>query len=238
VQELGLVVKIGILSDIHANCAALSVVVEELHSLQITDLIIAGDTVGYYYEILGVRELLHEFTLFETLGNHEISLLSNDQTHLDEYRQKYGSGLSKNLQDLGSAGIEYIRKLSHPNHVTIENVSFLISHGAPWDINQYLYPNSSVEVWNKFESYSEDIFILGHTHHQMLKRVKNKLIINPGSVGQSRCGKPNAEWAIFDLSDDSVTFKSTPYLPKSVLEQCAAFDPGLDLLTKHLAGEV
>ena len=230
--------KIGILSDIHANRAALSVVVEELHSLQIKDLIIAGDTVGYYYEILGVRELLHDFTLFETLGNHEISLLSDDQTHLDDYRLKYGSGLSKNLQDLGSAGIEYIRKLSHPNHVTIQDVSFLISHGAPWDINQYLYPNSSVEVWNKFESYSADIFILGHTHHQMLKRVKDKLIINPGSVGQSRGGKPNAEWAIFDLNDDSVTFKSTPYSPKSVLEQCARFDPGLDVLTKHLAGEV
>jgi len=230
-------VKIGILSDIHANLAALSVVVEELHSLQIENLIVAGDTVGYYYEILGVRELLQDFILFETLGNHEMSLLSDDQTHLKEYKQKYGSGLSKNFKDLGSAGIEYIKNLSHPQHISFENVAFLISHGAPWDINQYLYPNSAVELWDKFESYSEDIFILGHTHHQMLKRLKHKLIINPGSVGQSRCGMPNADWAVFDLIDHSVTFKSTPYSPKSVLEQCAIFDPGLDLLTKHLGGQ-
>lgn len=230
--------KIGILSDIHANRTALSAVVEELHSMQIRNLIIAGDTVGYYYEILGVRELLRDFMLFETLGNHEMSLLSDDQTHLEEYRKKYGSGLSKNLEDLGSAGLEYIRNLSHPYRVKLENLSFLISHGTPWDINQYLYPNSSVELWDKFESYSDDIFVLGHTHHQMIKRLKNKLIINPGSVGQSRCGKANAEWAIFDSSDRSVMFRSTPYSPKTLLEQCAKFDPGLVVLTKHLVGEV
>lgn len=230
--------KIGIVSDIHANDIALAVVVEELHSLKIRNLIIAGDTVGYYYNILRVRELLQDFTVFETLGNHELSLMNENRTYLEEYRQKYGSGLSKNFDDLGPTGIEYIRNLSHPHQITFGNVDFLISHGAPWDINQYLYPNSSIDLWDKFESYSQDIFIIGHTHHQLIKRLKGKLIINPGSVGQSRCGKPNAEWAVFNLEDKSVTFKSSPYSPKRLLEQCAIFDPGLDLLTKHLKSEL
>jgi predicted phosphodiesterase len=97
-----------------------------------------------------------------------------------------------------------------------------------------MYIDSSSDLWERFNSYSEDIFILGHTHHQMIKRMKGKIIINPGSVGQSRYGTPNADWAILDLSDKSVIFKSTPYSPTRVLEQCATFDPGLIILTRHI----
>jgi putative phosphoesterase len=231
-------VRVGLLSDIHANQAAVAVVVEELVENRIETLIIAGDSVGYYYGILEVRELLQGFTLIETLGNHEMMLLSEDPTQWKHYGEKYGSGLSRNLKDLGPAGVEHVRSLSHPRSIVIENTSFLISHGTPWDINQYMYANSPIDLWDRFDAYPEDIFVLGHTHHQMIKRIKGKMIINPGSVGQSRYGTPNADWAILDLSDKSVTFKSTPYSPSIVLEQCASFDPGLLLLTNHLGTDI
>jgi putative phosphoesterase len=230
--------KVGILSDIHANHAAVSVVAEELVKNQIKTLIIAGDTVGYYYEILKVRELLQSFTVFETLGNHEMMLLSHDSAQWKLYGEKYGSGLSRNLKDLGSAGVKYIRSLSHPHSIDIENTKILISHGAPWDINQYLYMDSPSELWERFKSYSEDIFVIGHTHHQMIKKMKGKIIINPGSVGQSRYGTANADWAILDLSDKSVIFKSTPYSSTTVLEQCATFDPGQAILTRHIENDI
>ena len=230
--------RVGILSDIHANHAAVSAVVEELVENRIETLIIAGDTVGYYYEILKVRELLQSFTVIETLGNHELMLLCEDPAQWKQYGEKYGSGLSRNLKDLGLEGIKHIRSLPHPRSIAIENTRFLISHGTPWDINQYMYADSPSELWDRFKTFSEDIFILGHTHHQMIKRIQGKLIINPGSVGQSRYGTPNADWAILDLSDKSVTFKSTPYSPKSILEQCASFDPGLEILTRHLGNNI
>ena len=98
--------------------------------------------------------------------------------------------------------------------------------------------NSPNELWERFKSYSEEIFVVGHTHHQMIKRMKGKIIINPGSVGQSRYGTPNADWAILDLSDKSVIFKSTPYSSTSVLEQCATFDPGQVILTRHIENDI
>jgi hypothetical protein len=68
----------------------------------------------------------------------------------------------------------------------------------------------------------------------MLKKFDDKLIVNPGSVGQNRSAKSIADWAILDLSNMSIDFRSTPYSAKSLLKQCETFDPNLDILTRHL----
>ena len=68
----------------------------------------------------------------------------------------------------------------------------------------------------------------------MLRKLGGKLVVNPGSVGQNRSTKSIADWAIMDLSDMSIDFRSTPYSSKSLLKQCETFDHNLDILTRHL----
>lgn len=36
------------------------------------------------------------------------------------------------------------------------------------------------------ERYSQDIVVYGHTHRQLVSRIANRLIINPGAAGQQR----------------------------------------------------
>ncbi|MDP6206425.1 MAG: metallophosphoesterase family protein, partial [SAR324 cluster bacterium] len=44
-----------------------------------------------------------------------------------------------------------------------------------------------------------DICFLGHTHRRMKYRLQNKLIVNPGSIGQPRDKlKGKASWVEFD----------------------------------------
>jgi putative phosphoesterase len=227
-------VKLGLLADIHANSEALSNIVVELRRLHIDTVIVAGDTVGYYYNIILVRELLSSFNVLEVKGNHENQILSNDKFSWSEYEKKYGSGLRRNKEDLKQDGIEHIRALSHPLEVNLYGCRIIVAHGTPWDIDEYLYQNSDSSSWNRIANMDIDIAILGHTHHQMLRKFDDKLIVNPGSVGQNRSAKSIADWAILDLSNMSIDFRSTPYSSKSLLKQCETFDPNLDILTRHL----
>lgn len=226
--------KVGIVSDIHANSDALSEVAAELKALGIETLLVAGDTVGYYYNINLVREILSQFEIYEVRGNHEDQILSEDESKWREYEEKYGSGLRRNRLDLEQAGLNYIRTLQHPISMKILNRKFTIAHGSPRNINEYLYQNSDEATWGEILEIDTDILVLGHTHHQMIKKFNGKLIINPGSVGQNRSAKSIADWAILDLISMSVEFKSTRYRSEPLIAQCEKFDPGLEILTRHL----
>ena len=229
--------KIGLLADIHANSDALAVVVGQLKSLGIESVIVAGDTVGYYYNIILVRELLSQFSLIEVRGNHEDQILNENEHDWREYESRYGSGLRRNKEALKLNGLNYINNLNHPLTFNLLGRKITIAHGSPWNVNQYLYPDSDKLVWQKIFSTDSDVVVLGHTHHQMLRKFNGRLIINPGSVGQNRSAKSVADWAILDLTSLSVEFRSTPYSSESLLAQCEEFDPGLDVLTRHLSSE-
>jgi putative phosphoesterase len=228
--------KLALLSDIHGNQYALSKVVDEIRKENIDTLIIAGDTVGYYYGIKDVLNLIANFKIYFTKGNHEMMLEQLRFNPIIELglTNKYGSSLRLALNSLSETEIDQLLNLEHPKSITIENLDILISHGSPWDINQYLYPDSDKSIWDNFLHYEEDIFIVGHTHYQHTKKIGNKIIINPGSVGQNRLKVGLADWAIFDTESLSVTNHSTPYPVEKLIDECMNIDPDVKLLTKQL----
>ncbi len=68
--------------------------------------------------------------------------------------------------------------------ISLKN-SILFFHGSPKSNTDIILAESEVEKINQyFSGYNNSIFIGGHTHIQMHKRYFNKMILNPGSVGQ------------------------------------------------------
>lgn len=228
--------RVALLSDIHANKAALNPVLKNIVKLRIQHLIISGDLVGYYYDIKEVLEMLNPFTLFFCKGNHEVMLenLINNKVDKTELKAKYGSSLLLAESELNSAQISFLTESDHPLEITLEGKKILVSHGAPWDINAYLYINDIEDYDKKFDSYNHQIFIIGNTHRQMKYQIEQKIIINPGSVGQSRKNFGYAEWAVLDLETMHTEFFSTKYSTKKLIDQCRKNDPNCPLLTKHL----
>ena len=228
--------KLALLSDIHGNQYALNKVISEIKLQDIDTLIVAGDTVGYYYGIKEVLTILADFKVFLTKGNHEImmeQLKQNPEIEI-ELRNKYGSSLQRALDSLSKNEVDSLLNAEHPKSIEIENLNILISHGSPWDINQYLYPNSDKSIWGNFLDYKEAVFIVGHTHYQHIEKVKDKIIINPGSVGQNRKKSGLADWAVFETESLSVTHYSTPYSIEKLISECESIDPDITLLTRQL----
>ena len=228
--------KVGILSDIHGNSRALDSVCIELKSEGINKIIVAGDLVGYYYNIKNVISRLAEFDSYVIKGNHEELLFEAKRTGTlsEEFRSKYGSSLSLALQDLNIEELNFLVNLKHPKSITLDSLQILISHGSPWDINEYLYSDSDMASWNKFLQYEEDFFVIGHTHQQLIKRVNSKIIINPGSIGQNRIKGGIADWAVLETNTKSITFRSTRYPIEELIAQCELHDPEVSNLRTFL----
>lgn len=228
--------KLALLSDIHGNQYALNEVISEIKLQNIDTLIVAGDTVGYYYGIKDILKILADFKVFFTKGNHEL-MLEQLKYHPEiepVLRNKYGSSLQRALDSLSKNEVDQLLNVEHPKSIAFGDLKILISHGSPWDINQYLYPDSDKSIWDNFLHYSEDIFIVGHTHYQHIERVGDKIVINPGSVGQSRKRPGLADWAVFETESLLVTHYSTPYSMRELINECESIDPDIKLLTRQL----
>ena len=82
--------------------------------------------------------------------------------------------------------------------MTIDGVKFLLVHATPRDpLDEYSIADA--EFWaRRLAGVDAQVICVGHTHHPYILEVGDKLVINPGSVGQPRDGDPRAAYAIIE----------------------------------------
>jgi protein phosphatase len=54
-----------------------------------------------------------------------------------------------------------------------------------------------------------EVLLVGHTHTPFIRRIGNRVVVNPGSLGQPKTGKPDACYAVWE--DGVFQLKSFPY---------------------------
>ncbi len=231
------------MSDIHGNSDALAKVLGEARLQGAERLIVCGDIVGYYYDASGVWNLLSQWQTDMCRGNHETIFkewLDGDREKRDAIQRKYGSSYKIAESSMKQDDIKRLLSLRHPVQVKIDGISFLVSHGAPWDEDAYLYPDTDTSNVERLAAYSSecDVLLMGHTHYQAVWEKEGVLALNPGSVGQPRSGKATsisggvarAQWALYDTIERKHVLMNTTYDPSAVLEQASQFDPDLAYL--------
>ena len=229
--------RIALLSDIHGNLDALVACLNSIRKSECEMLIVSGDIVGYYYEPVKVMDALSEFNYQFISGNHEAMLgkLIADPNISSFVREKYGTALDIALVKLSQEQRNFLTNAPITKSLCIEEKLFNISHGSPWSVDDYFYADTKRELWDRFLELPEEVFVLGNTHHQLLKRHGGKIIINPGSVGQSRTDPGYAQWVEMDTLNLDFTFKSVQYNTKRLIDLCHKIDPALEILTRHLS---
>ena len=84
-----------------------------------------------------------------------------------------------------------------------------IMHAGPRDpLDEYAHPDR--DFWSRrLQHVDVDVVCVGHTHQPYVLEVGDKLIINPGSVGQPRDGDPRAAYVV--IADNRVEIKRIAY---------------------------
>ena len=81
--------------------------------------------------------------------------------------------------------------------------------------------------------------ILGHTHHKMVRKIGNTLVINPGSIGQQRDGKGctallfNSEF--FDFQFIEIAYDKTHLINDIMMYDKERFDNFSNVLNRNAA---
>lgn len=225
--------KICVFSDIHGNGPAFRAAYPMMMSENADINIFLGDLCGYYFDQKEIFGLLQSIpNLIALKGNHDqflLNILKGDMAFRDFYREQYGTSMEQLLKDNTEELSQWLSTL--PETYSFHDLDLDIYHGSPWNpLEGYVYPDSSIE---QFLEFPASLFFLGHTHHRMVRTIEDKMIVNPGSLGQPR-GKTGPSYAVIDCSSRQVTFREVHYDSQPLLRQIETMDCNNPNLTKHL----
>ncbi|MFB3883662.1 MAG: metallophosphoesterase [Thermodesulfobacteriota bacterium] len=227
--------RICIFSDIHGNGPAFRIAHRLIISEKADVNLFLGDLCGYYFDQRETFAMLQTIpNLISLKGNHDsifLRIVNKDRELRQAYLKKYGNSM-ENL--LGEEGGEIIRWLSDlPESYSCDRLGLAGYHGSPWsNLEGYVYADSPFE---RFCDYPAATFVLGHTHYPMSKTIEDKLIVNPGSLGQPR----NGGWpsyALIDFPSRRVEFKEVRYNKGELLRRIDEFDSDNQYLKRILFG--
>jgi putative phosphoesterase len=231
-----LVLKLALLGDVHGNADALSAVLAAAQDMGVEHLLVTGDLVGYYFAPAKVLELLAPWSRHTVRGNHEDMLAASrsDQATLDSIRSRYGSGIQVALEQLSDSQLNEVCSLPHPLQLDIDGCRILLCHGAPWNVDQYVYPDATPELLHRCVGPGIDFVVLGHTHYPMTREIGHVQIVNPGSVGQPRNRQPGAQWVFLDTNSRRLEFRVEQYDKAPLIRECRLRHPELPYLAEIL----
>jgi len=223
-----------VMSDIHANLAALEAVLDDAPDFD--ELWCLGDLVGYGPRpnecIERVRTLPHT----SLAGNHDRAALGN--LRLSSFNPVARRANEWTQQELTARARTYLNGLPS----SLQRGDFCLAHGSPREPVWEYITDTGVACAN-FEHFSTPVCLVGHTHVPVVFRLDkesarcraevpplaepiqlgpDRVIINPGSVGQPRDGDPRASYAVLDTEAKTWEFRRVSYAVEITQERMRA----------------
>jgi putative phosphoesterase len=206
--------KIALISDIHANLPALEACLAHIQAQQVDAVYCLGDLVGYNVWPNEVIALIRQNHIPTIKGNYDegVGEGSDDcgcvyKTEDDRDRGK--QSIAYTNQIIGEAERTYLRTL--PSHLTLDfrigqqNFRILLVHGSPRKINEYLFEDrDEASLVRIMQQAKADILCFGHTHkpfHRIMQdnttdQIRLRHAINTGSVGKPKDGSPQGHYIL------------------------------------------
>ncbi len=216
--------RIGLLSDVHANHSALRAVLGWFEEHGAERLLVAGDLVGYGGRPNECVELLVEAGADCVAGNHDLFVLDRLPPTRFPPLARRSAELTRPLLSAD------VRAFLESLPVRLQADTILMTHGSLDSPQEYVVDEPRAQELLRrmpVEAPRSDTLVLGHTHRQWcvveaqgalpargrLVLPEGARLLNPGSVGQSRQRerRPRARCALYDGSAGSVKFSQLDY---------------------------
>ncbi len=207
--------RVAVISDIHANPFALEAVIDDIHSVGVDEVLVGGDLVGRGPLGSAVVDRVRDTGWRSVRGNHEdytLDFRRGDvpEAWLDDVEWAASRWMAHEIDD---AHADYIDSL--PFTLTAECApSLRLFHGSPRSyqegIGEWTCAETLSEHWG---SIDEPLLVCAHTHRPMVREVGDGLVVNVGSVGLPFNGDWRAQYAIFTLKPTGweVEFRQVAY---------------------------
>lgn len=216
--------KTAILTDIHANLAALREVLRRCEELGVERYVCLGDTVGYGAQPNACCDLVRERASFSLLGNHDAAVCG--RMNYDYYYEAAREALDWTRGQLSEANVAWLASLPY----TVREGPVEYSHGSPIDPEryEYIFLLEQAEELVSVHADLADVTFIGHSHlprayaltprsaKDVLAEVVElkagaKYIVSIGSVGQPRDGDSRSCFGVYDDVARTLTYERVEY---------------------------
>jgi putative phosphoesterase len=214
--------RVGIISDVHGNLLALEAVLADIGaSRRLDGIICLGDVAVDGPKPRETVRRLMQLDLPMVLGNTDDWSVVEEQPLPGEEDEEGEEG-RKILRETDAWSIGRLpleeRRYLQTFRKTIEtqlgpSLVLLCYHGSPRNYMEKILPTTSEEELKEMLGGHErvTVFAGGHTHQQMLRRYRDKVLLNPGSVGLPYDALPDgrvrnppwAEYAVVEVGEGS-----------------------------------
>jgi diadenosine tetraphosphatase ApaH/serine/threonine PP2A family protein phosphatase len=218
--------RIGILSDIHANLEALSETLSALERVKPDTVICLGDVVGYGASVNECCSLVRGVAAVTLLGNHDAAV--SGRMDYSFYYDAARHALDWTAARIDLDHLEWLRSLPYAHRMD-DAVSF--THGSPLEPPAYEYVFAMEQALELVPHFSElaEVSFIGHSHlckvfalhpggdvsevvsHKFGLRKGYKYVVSVGSVGQPRDCDNRACFVMYDSDRREVEYHRVPY---------------------------
>ena len=221
--------RIAIVSDVHANLAALESVFRHAEADGPIDGIwCLGDTVGYGPQPDECVARLRGAAATLVAGNHDRA--ATGKMGVEDFNTDAAKAALWTRDHLAEDAADYLDSLPE---VARPSEELTLVHGTlRWPLWEYLYSYEAARA--HLERQETPFSLVGHTHVPMLVAEgaefehgcemyyledgqsvplpdNRKIVLNPGGVGQPRDGDPRAAYAVYDTDARTVTVHRVEY---------------------------
>lgn len=195
-----------VLSDVHANLAALDAVLSEPHD----DLWCLGDLVGSGPDPRLCVEGMQSAGASVVRGNHDHAIAARLEPGGPEpFRSLAEATLPIAYAQLTADAMAYLRALPMSLSLEREGQQYLLVHATPIEPLYRVVVRDATAWAAELQDVRQGIVFVGHTHVPFDLAIGRHRVVNPGSVGLPMDGDPRAAYAV--LEDGAITLRRIPY---------------------------
>ncbi len=213
------------ISDVHANEAALDAVLRAVAADAVDELWCLGDTVGYGPRPNETTAVVRERADAALVGNHDLVALGTAGVSVAEFNPDAAAAARWTREQLTDESREFLLSLGPT--ARREGVSlFHASATDPvWD-----YVLTIEDARRTLDLTDDPLVLVGHTHVPVaitgdgsaargahapgghtVDLASGRWLLNPGSVGQPRDADPRAAYLLLDLGAGRAEFRRVEY---------------------------
>ena len=167
---------------------------DDIKKEKVDKVIFLGDYITDGEDANEIIDIVKNTADYAILGNRERYMLKYSPAKKDYNNYKT---IAYTYNILSKESLKYIKSLNGFKIIKLNDVKFLLIHGD----EQLNNSEDMIAMFDKIiEDYHFDICLFGHTHNYSYTEYRDKIFINPGSIGQPT-DSPTYKYCILDLGN-------------------------------------
>jgi predicted phosphodiesterase len=217
-----LLMRVAVISDVHANYHALEAVLREVDAARVDAVWCLGDTVGYGPRPNECCDIVRDRADHCLVGNHDLVVLG--ELTVSDFNDEAAAAAIWTANVLTPESRAFLAHLKPFGEVEGVDLFHASARDPVWE---YVLTEEAARA--TLELSDAPLVLVGHSHVALAisaddgrvdggpapggstVALDGRWLLNPGSVGQPRDGDPRAAWLLLDFDQKAATFRRVRY---------------------------